>query len=189
MRHIFVIGTTNAGKTTLLGEAAKLPEVGVVEVGKMMRAKYPPDYFKGQSNPAHTAVEAWQMMIDKLTENMQAGKRVSFIDGQPRDIKQLNDVLAMCHRDPLKYNFRFLHLYAPIEIRTQRAQERDAGDPAKLELNRQRLQNDNISTYEIVTRLQLLCPEAIRTVDTSESGYNYAQLVRQYVGEKPTTLL
>lgn len=67
MSLIFVIGATNAGKSTLIS-AAKEVGCGTVEVGKMMRAKYPPEYFQGQAAPTKTQGEAMQMMMDGIEQ-------------------------------------------------------------------------------------------------------------------------
>lgn len=159
---IFVIGPTNAGKGCFLAAAQRMKpdRVGLVEVGKMFRAKYldpksphyDPDHFKGQAAPKHTAIEAWQMMLDGISACQEAGKDIILIDGQPRDIEQ-------CERIHHKYelshdwNVTFAHIYAPENLRLERAMARDAGDPAKLALSKARLQGDAVGLYEVMTRL------------------------------------
>lgn len=161
---IFVIGPTNAGKGSLLAAAHRRSpgRVGLVEVGKMMRAKYldpasphyDPDHFKGQAAPKHTAEEAWQMMVDGLKANSAEGKSVILVDGQPRDIEQAERIH---HKYELGYdwNVAFAHIYAPESLRLERALQRDAGDPAKLALSKARLQGDAVGLYEVMTRLFL----------------------------------
>ena len=154
-RLIFVIGPTNAGKGCFLETCkAMYPDaVGLVEVGKQMRAKYldpvsphyDPDHFKGEAAPASTAVEAWQMMLDGIGANKDCP--VVLIDGQPRDIKQCKDILSTYT------NAEFVHVYAPVEVRQVRAELRDTGDEAKLALSRARMNTDAIKLYEILTRL------------------------------------
>ncbi len=163
---IFVIGPTNAGKGTLLEAAKKTGQrrVGLVEVGKLMRAKYldpqsphyDPDHFKGQAAPKHTAVEAWQMMLDGVA-NCDASKNdIILVDGQPRDIEQCErihhqfEIGAGINRG---WTVAFAHVYAPEDLRRSRAEQRDANDPAKLALSRARLQGDLIMLYEVLTRL------------------------------------
>jgi adenylate kinase family enzyme len=159
---IFVIGPTNAGKGCFLAAAQRYEpdRVGLVEVGKMFRAKYldpkspfyDPDHFKGQAAPKHTAIEAWQMMLDGISVCQEASKDIILVDGQPRDIEQ-------CERIHHKYelshdwNVTFAHIYAPANLRLERAMARDAGDPAKLALSKARLQGDAVGLYEVMTRL------------------------------------
>lgn len=163
---VFVIGPTNAGKGTFLEAAQRMKpdRVGLVEVGKLFRAKYldpnspsyDPDHFKGQAAPKHTAVEAWQMMLDGIRDRCAEHKDIIIIDGQPRDIEQ-------CERIHQKYeigvppnlgwNVVYAHIYAPEGLRWERAMERDASDPAKLALSKARLQGDAVGLYEVMTRL------------------------------------
>lgn len=161
-RLIFVIGPTNAGKGALLDAVTNVdPDgVGLVEVGKLFRAKYldpkspfyDPDYFKGQAAPAHTAAEAWNMMVVGVNANIVAGRSVILIDGQPRDVDQVNGILNEYGRNPT-FSVEFAHVYAPESLRQKRAQVRDANDEAKLKLSMQRMQGDLIKIYEVLTRL------------------------------------
>lgn len=165
---LFVIGPTNAGKSTFLQKAkAAWPEVGLVEVGKMMRAKYPPEHFQGQAAPAHTQVEALQMMMDGIKAAEAAGCPMALIDGQPRDMDQLKLILGM--RD--KYMIAFLHLWAPLEERERRARERDKDNPAKLELSLARMKNDPPMIYEIFSTV-ITTPCVAATRNTSQDGGN-----------------
>lgn len=165
----YVIGPTNSGKSTFLHFAGVQPGVGLIEIGKMMRAKYPPDYFQGQCNPAHTAVEAWQMFEDKVDEYTAAGKTLLFADGQPRDVKQ---TYAVMRRVETRC---FLHLYAPSDVRTARAIHRDQHDPAKLELSMQRLVSDDQQVYAVLSRL-LAAGETVFTHDTSRPEFSLPQV-------------
>jgi len=162
---VFVIGPTNAGKGTFLDAAKRWDDrVGLVEVGKMMRAKYldpksphyDPDHFKGQAAPKHTAVEAWQMMLDGIRNNEENGKSVILVDGQPRDIEQCERIHQRYEvgiPPDLDWTVTFAHIYAPEALRWERAQARDANDPAKLALSKARLQGDAVGLYEVMTRL------------------------------------
>lgn len=163
---VFVIGPTNAGKGCFLAAAQRMKpdRVGLVEVGKMMRAKYldpksphyDPDHFKGQAAPKHTAVEAWQMMRDGIAAGLAEHKDIILIDGQPRDIEQcerIHQKYEVGVPPDLDWNVKFAHIYAPETLRLERAMARDAGDPAKLALSKARLQGDAVGLYEVMTRL------------------------------------
>lgn len=115
----------------------------------MMRAKYPPEYFKGQGNPAHTQAEAWQMCLDSIAA--QPKKKLILIDGQPRTMDQLPKTLALndaAHR-------AYVHLWAPTDIREARVTGRDQADPARLELARKRLHGDVPDIYNILSTLHV----------------------------------
>lgn len=161
----YVVGPTNAGKTTFLNFVSKRAGVGLVEIGKMMRAKYPPEHFAGQAAPAHTATEAWQMFLDKIDEHEAAGKVIAFADGQPRDTTQTLAVLA---RPDSRV---FLHLWAPSDVRTARAIHRDRDDPMKLELSMQRIISDDPACYNVLSRLACR-DECILHYDTSSPDYS-----------------
>lgn len=178
---VYVIGCTNVGKSTLLNYAAAQPGVGLVEVGKMMRAKYPPEHFQGQSNPTHTAAEAWQMYLDGVARHTAAGAQLILIDGQPRDRTQTLELLAT-----RGVRRMFLHLWAPEEVRRGRAELRDAGRPDLLELSRRRMLNDPPQVYDVLSRLHA-STEIVHTVDTSDVRYSVdaqfaalAYLARKY---------
>lgn len=153
---IFVIGPTNAGKTTLMDAVKKTPNWGTVEVGRMLRAKYPPEFFAGQAAPKHTAVEAWQMCLDGVRDVLLVqGKDVVFVDGQPRDLEQLEKCMHFNDhlQAPEPVKFFFLHLFAARDIREARAKARDQHDPSKLALSMARLDGDVPMNYEILSRL------------------------------------
>lgn len=165
-----VIGPTNAGKTTFLEFAGKRPDVGLIEIGKVLRAKYPPEHFAGLSNPAHTAVEAWQIYLDTLAAHVAAGKRLVLADGQPRDVKQTQEILDHpSHRI-------FLHLWAPQLVRHARALARDAGNPEKIALSMKRLASDDQSCYEVVVRLEC-ADEVVLHYDTSRPDFTWEALL------------
>lgn len=169
---VHVTGVTNAGKSTFLA-AAPAPW-GRVEIGKLMRAKYPPSHFKGQSNPTHTAAEAWQMYLTGIAECEDRGCQIILIDGQPRDHKQLDAVLAS--RRHTRFLRMFLHLWAPAEILAARAQARDGADEEKLALTRQRLVNDAQPNYSILCRV-LAAGEMVRAFDTSAKSWHVKEAV------------
>lgn len=159
-RLFFVIGPTNAGKGHLLDHLGRQPNIGLVEVGKMFRAKYldpksphyDPDYFKGQAAPTHTAIEAWQMMLDGIRSCLDNGNHTIFVDGQPRDVPQCIQIINQFERSG-DFDVEYIHVYAPEEIRRERAALRDAGDEAKLKLSEARMLGDLVKLYEVLTRL------------------------------------
>jgi hypothetical protein len=161
---VYVMGPTNAGKSTLMDVIRCMPMVATVEVGKMLRAKYPPEHFQGQAAPKHTAAEAIKMCLDGIHGAKAEGKSVAFVDGQPRDIEQARELCGIKNRRV------FLVLIAPEDVRTGRAQERDGADPAKLELSLKRMRGDCVGLFD-VTSFLLMAGEHVIFRDTSASHY------------------
>jgi len=189
----FVLGPTNVGKSTLLEHAAKIPNVGVVEVGKMMRAKYldpksphyAPDHFKGQAAPTHTANEAWRMMEDGIESAMLHGSTTIFVDGQPRDIQQCDDIYTHFEALADKFNVWYVNLFAQLETRKARAQARDT-DPAKLDLSLRRMEGDCVKLYEILARL-LARNSKIITLVTDHGSFTPSDAAKQLVSNAGRT--
>lgn len=163
---LYLLGCTNAGKTTFIDAAPA--DWGRVEVGKQMRAKYPPSHFAGQSNPAHTALEAWAMYEDGIAAAERNGATIILIDGQPRDARQCEAILK---DDRHSGRRMFLHLWAPPGVLAMRARARDGGDSEKMALTTARLVNDIPPIYNILCRLQSR-GELVIVRDTSASDWS-----------------
>lgn len=163
----FVMGPTCSGKSTLLRLLEKrIPEdqLGLVEVGKAMRSKYPPDYFKGQCNPKHTQEEAWRICEEAVNDHRDAGRSFIVVDGQPRDIGQVHLCLS---RFPFADGFRteYILLDANLEERERRARATRSG--ADLEtLALPRLTNDMVAYYGVLVEL-LKFQRRVMVFDTS----------------------
>lgn len=179
---IFVMGATNVGKSTLMNAASVCGTsehptfstitneliakgiLGTVEVGKKMRAKYPPEYFKGSGAPAHTQKEAWGMMQSGIAEAAAHGKVAVVIDGQPRNPEQTKWAMGMPNPK------LFLHLWCEPEERERRAINRDGQDQAKFELASKRLVDDPRVLFDCLTML-MLAREIVVTVRTTDVHY------------------
>lgn len=160
---LHVMGPTCSGKSTILRKMAeKFPDdVGLVEVGKMMRAKYldpasphfTPDKFKGQAAPRETQEEAWSMYLDGVRSNID--KRFVLVDGQPRDVPQARGVVeAFLPGGDLEDNrAAFLQVTADHDVRVNRARA-DRGDDAEAwRLAEARLIDDYRSGYLVLVEL------------------------------------
>jgi len=166
MRIVHVIGVTCSGKSTLMDVARNRPLWGTVEVGKLMRAKYPPEYFAGQCNPTHTADEAWRMYLDGLEKNRKRGTVCCFVDGQPRDQSQFDEIL----QDKVDTH-HFLHLWAPKGLLLLRSTERDGADEERLKLSSARIDNDVPALYMLLSQV-LAYRLPLRAYNTSDSEYD-----------------
>lgn len=169
---VYVIGPTNAGKTTLMDLCLLNDSIVLVEVGKWLRAKYPPSHFQGQSNPKHTADEAWALYTEGLRNGIANQKcKIIVCDGQPRDIKQTEDVIAES-----RFHKLFVHLWAPDDVREKRAEARDFDSPEALALSKARLINDIPSNYGVLVRL-LNAKQTLWSFDTSSPDYTPRKLI------------
>lgn len=179
---LHLMGPTCAGKSTILKACVEQrPDVfGVVEVGKMLRAKYGEAYFKGQAAPEHTQDEAWQLYLGGVRDQINQGKRIVLVDGQPRDVRQARAVLQRPHGQDVRCDFLMVH--ASEEVRERRARETRTGD--SLELALQRMRNDYRNCY--VAWIELLRRGVTPTlIDTGDEAFNLEATVHRiaYVWE------
>jgi len=165
MDIISVIGPTNAGKSTFMNAVREAPRTALIEIGKWMRAKYPPSYFKGSGSPRHTEKEAWGMLLDGLCRAKEGDMDRVLIDGQPRNGGQ---AALFCLHFP---QARFILLDAPHEVREGWARHRDGDDPEKMALTTQRLESDYRDMYDTIKVLvQHHMP--IHVIDTTGPDYD-----------------
>lgn len=187
--HIkFIMGPTCSGKSTFLKQACKeAPDIfGTVEVGKLLRAKYPPEYFKGQNNPKHTAAEAWALCEEGVQKCRQNGKRIVLVDGQPRDVPQVN--LCFTKFPSTEYSSEFWLIDACLEERERRARASRSG-PDLETLALPRLTNDMIAYYTVLVEL-LKAKVPVRIFDSSNAyGVDpeilFSTLVSRMINENP----
>ena len=173
LKLFFIMGPTCAGKSAFLSAVQeRYSSVGLVEIGKLLRAKYPPAYFKGQDAPAHTANEAWDLLLAGVAECGKRAVSAVLIDGQPRDLPHVEMVCKTYTRQPELYICRFVHLFASREICEERAARRDAGDPEKLQLSRERMVNDRARLYEVLHMLKLQHNVQVCSFDTANVLYS-----------------
>lgn len=186
---VHVLGCTNAGKSTLLELMGQRRGVHLVEVGKMMRAKYldpssphyTPDKFKGQAAPKETAEEAWSLYVDGVREGLANDAQLILVDGQPRDLEQADMIVDAKENDEQGNRYEFLLVHADEEIREARLRSRfgipqgfkdgDAIDHdleqwEGYRLGRQRMTNDYRSNFLVLARL-LSFGIAPQVLDTS----------------------
>jgi hypothetical protein len=177
----YVIGCTNTGKSSLMEASYQYaPEVRCIEIGKYMRAKYPPSHFKGQGNPKHTADEAWAVYTEQLQKAFEDPKcRLVLADGQPRDQEQMEAVMAA-----KGFTKVFLHLWASRSVREARARKRDGEDKEKLALSLARLDNDVLPVFDIVTQLSIAGYD-VRHVNT-QYEYSPGGLIKSLIQESKT---
>jgi predicted kinase len=172
-----IMGATCSGKSTFLEWAAKQSdEVGLVEVGKFMRAKYGAAHFKGQAAPAHTQEEAWNVCEEQAAKHIQEGRAVVLVDGQPRSLDQVEKCCDTWHK--YASTTRFILFHCDYEERERRLMNRfeRPDDPEMLKewqdsvkLGKQRLVNDE-RTYHMVMAELLKRGQRIHVCDTTRWG-------------------
>jgi len=169
---LHLLGCTGAGKTTILDALGTETAVGTVAVGRMFRAKYPPEYFQGQAAPKHTQDEALQMYQEGVQAEIAAGKSLVLIDGQPRDFSQVAAITSMWPTHAVRY----LLVHATQEVREARLRESRSGSNLELALNR--LEGDYKGLHEVTTEL-LLAGKKIEVVDTGSLGFDVGALAKR----------
>lgn len=173
----FVMGANNVGKSTFLRHAAaseQSNEIGLVEVGKYMRAKYldpnspdySPNYFKGEAAPVHTQVEAWEMCEDHIRAHVASGKRLILVDGQPRSIDQVENCFTRL--DP-RWPTAFFLFDATLETRAQRLAKRFElpRQDEEYRLGVERLKNDMVTYFTVLASL-LAHKQNVNVIDFNE---------------------
>lgn len=177
---LHLMGPTCAGKSSLIRRLCEIePErVGAVEVGKMLREKYGEDYFRGQAAPEHTQDEAWSMYVNGVKAQVNYGKSLILIDGQPRDQKQAVDAIGRWSR-PMYSSFVMVH--ADHDTRERRAKTSRVGSSRKLAMKR--MMNDYRNCYTVMVQL-LALDVPIRILDTSRQSTEAIaeQILAEYLG-------
>lgn len=178
----FVVGATNVGKSTFLSaiRSALGKQVHLVEVGKWMRAKYPPEHFKGQAAPAHTQKEALEMLFGGIEKGREDGATIILVDGQPRDVEQSQTIKAK-FRDEMELNLGVLHLVCPREERERRARARDLS-PEAIQLSLDRMDRDILQLHEVLIDFDWWEKHQINTHAKGYSPYTSFERIIQYYG-------
>lgn len=175
MHLISVMGVTNTGKSTLLTEAAKLEDVGLIEVGKELRRRHPPEYFNGFAAMKHTEDEAWEIFDEQYAAAEAAGCRVCLVDGQPRMVEQVKRIIMYGKNRKafggMERSFSAIILYADRGLLDYRAKHRDADNERALELNMKRLSNDFEQLLPVLATM-LEFKDRIANVATFDTGYS-----------------
>lgn len=161
LRLFCIMGPTCAGKSTLLQQVQERQNesVGVVEVGKVLRDKYPPSYFEGQGAPKKTREEAWDICVSGIVHNWLAGRHQILIDGQPRSLDQVHQMAGIlthlrrrldADQMPHNVDITYIYLYCHEEVSMMRASKRDGNSPEKLNLALKRIDNDRQRNHDII---------------------------------------
>lgn len=147
-KTIYVIGLTCSGKDYFIERAVELyPEVfAAVQVGKELRKRYSPEYFKGSGAPEHTEEEALNIFKEQWSIANNNGAKIILVSGQPRRISQV----------PIVFTFAsgsVLWLYANDATIKERISKRFIDDQPAYHLACERIVNDRIMYYDVLHSL------------------------------------
>lgn len=176
MKLIGIVGVTNSGKTTLLDHLRNEPWVGMAEIGKEMRKRYPPSHFKGRGAMKETEAEVWEIFKQHHQEAVDRGCQVLLCDGQPRLPEQVG--IMRRRYGPVS----LLQLYAPLRVLCDRAARRDA-EPEALELSWQRLTNDYVQLYQVLAEWHMdhSVLEHFAVVDTKKPPHQWLEEACRFI--------
>jgi len=181
----FLLGPTNVGKTTLIDQAVKELNAHGVFVGRVLRAKYGEDYFKGQAAPEHTKKESLEIMDQGITEGLNCYKPLILVDGQPRSDDQLEYIIEKyLKRSYTDMTVSFLLLYCSDEVRRKRMESRDL-TPEKKRLTEQRFYGDLPQVHKLIHDLIILgYGYTIHPIDSENS---FEELKKWYTEKELTS--
>lgn len=123
-------------------------KTGLVEVGKEMRRRHDPSFFKGKGAMPETEAEAFCIFREQFVKAYEEGAEFIFIDGQPRMASQVNSCIPYARKYSSDVYLMFVHV--EDEEAAERAVARDSYSPAALDLSMKRLKNDKIQLFDVL---------------------------------------
>lgn len=205
MRVFSIGGATCAGKGTFLDYAqAQLGNrVYLVQIGKIMRTRHPPEFFDGKGAMQSTEAEVWEIFAEELTKGLaDPNVRLILLDGLPRMGGQIPKLLSYFNSF-VQYGFVFLH--ASQETRKKRVISRFPypgeenpprppmpGETDKVKNNRdlsdRRVTNDLIQIHDVLAEVTM-AGFPINFVSTEGPPESYCRhLLEQLWGSRITPL-
>ena len=149
-RITYVLGTTCVGKSTLIEKAAEYSkDVHIIQVGKELRRRHPPEYFQGKGAMDFTEHEVEEIFSEEVHKAAMLGKCEILVDGNPRSIEQLYLLGLFPAIEP-----RFWWINAKESLVEKWLNKRFAGDYDGRELAQQRIINDRVQLYPLLFTLQ-----------------------------------
>ena len=157
-----IMGLTNSGKSTLIKELSNYPESHAVMVGKIMRERHPPEFFKGRAELPETEPEVMEILHNGILEGYRKRAQHIFVDGQPRNLSQLDYFRCTWAPDMVTY----ITLWAPRKEREARAAKRDK-DPAALALSLARMDSELQNFIDVHMAIEAF-GTTVKVFDTSK---------------------
>lgn len=159
-----IIGISGCGKSTFINETvAQYPdEFGAIQVGKEMRKRYPPEFFKNRGAMEETEDVVFQIFEEQYNNNK--GKKIVLVDGQPRMPSQVDKLVS------LFLTFRVMVLNTEHSVLQCRAESRSA-DKKEHAFHINRIMNDYQDLYSVLAAI------ACSPVTIPVIGFNTKQLM------------
>lgn len=151
MKLFYVMGVTCVGKDYMIEYAQRTypDKVGIVQVGKEFRRRYPPEFFQGKGAMKSTEDEAFNIFVELL--NAAQDKKYVFVSGQPRLESQVDRIMR-------PYPGEVIWLHAPDDLLQERIITRFPEGSEKWEearkLSFDRINNDKKQLYDVLFRLK-----------------------------------
>lgn len=171
-RVISILGITNTGKDTLAERMQQLypEEIGLIQVGKEFRKRYPPEHFKGLGAMKSTEPEAWSI-FDSLYKDL-TNKQLIIVVSQPRMISQLHEFQKRCP------NAHYYLLTCSEEEQRKRMLARfNNQKEGWLALAQERLINDRIQHYDLLVEMISMRLDIEEVYDTTDELDEVARLI------------
>lgn len=169
---VFIMGSTCSGKGTFCDFAKMILQehLHVIQIGKILRDRHPPEYFNGLAAQEKTEPEVWEIFEEEYYKGIgRKGVDVIFVDGQPRLPAQVRKCLSYANAFT---DFRFVMLHASADARRSRIERRFPFPPVpenlsdeyaiaseRVEANRKlahsRIANDQVQLLDVWAELQL----------------------------------
>lgn len=182
---VFVMGAACCGKTTLIdamvsnytpeANPGRHRDVVGIHVGRVLRAKYGADAFRGQAAPEEFEREAIQLVMTSIENTLShyahSGRKLNIlVDGQPRSRKQAREILKFVHGlgSVRRLGYGFLLVDAEHDERIERIKRIE--DEAARRLAMWRLDGDYRVCVESIAEVLALNPWANFAVVQTDKG-------------------
>jgi hypothetical protein len=159
------MGITCVGKDTLAERMqTRWPDdIGLIQVGKEFRRRYPPEFFQGKAAMPSTEKEAWEIFDEQYKQSID--KKIVIVIGQPRLVSQLHELRK---RDE---NCDYYLLTASNKVINDRIDGRfNTGHEGWRTLALDRVTNDKVQLYELLVEMIRLDMEIKNVLDTESLG-------------------
>lgn len=162
--YVSIMGVTCTGKDTLVERMQQLwpDDIGLIQVGKEFRRRYPPEYFKGKAAMPHTEAESWSIFEEQKAA--AADKPLVLVVSQPRMRSQLDEILKRVE----SINFYLLTCTDDELMRRINKRFEDQKEGWKT-LALERVTNDKVQHFDLMVHM-IQCGRDIESVyDTTDA--------------------
>ncbi len=135
-------GITCSGKDTIAEMLAEMDQgIGLIQIGKEMRKRHPPEFFQGLGAMSSTEDEVKEIFKEQYEAH--SDKHTIICAGFPRVAYQYEFITQFEDR-------AFIYIYSDEYDYLDRLDVRFKDNPSGRELSEQRLKNDRIQLYDML---------------------------------------